>query len=486
MPCNVRFVALRGTLEKPASRHPRVIAETAPERHRHKRAPGRRLLPPSPHFVLAAAVAAVLAVETARGTSTRGFSILFPIAQAALVGAALLVAWRWQDGLELRRVLVLAVLLQAGWIAVHLGLGVQADGDSASVYPSQGRTLLHGDYPRSEYPPGAVLLFALDAWLGGGSTRVSHAFLMIVPQLVAVAAIWQLNTRWSRWFATLVALWPLNAFFWEFRYDLAPTAALVFGLLLAQRGRWGAAGACLGLGAALKWVPALSLVGIAFWLLCRGRRREAARHIAAGAGVFAVVNLPFLLWRPDAFAAAYSLQAGRGMTAESFAYLPLRLLGLARVDTEPYYPAVRPAWADSAVLVVQAIVIVGLLVAVANARRCPDAVALAALLPAAFLLTNRVFSAQFLVLLLAVWAVAGSLVVRTRREQLAIGAIAAGATVGNVLVYPAQAGHWAFWSGVLFLFACAVTLALVMFAAIPRREPLAAALEPAGGAASPA
>jgi hypothetical protein len=131
-------------------------------------------------------------------------------------------------------------------------------------------------------------------------------------------------------------------------------------------------------------------------------------------------------------------------------------------------------------------VIAGLLVAVANAQRGPDAVALAALLPAAFLLTNRVFSAQFLVFLLAVWAVAGSLVARTRREQLAIGAMAAGATLGNVLVYPAQAVHWALWSGVLFLFACAVTLALVMLAVVPAREPLPAALEPAGGAASTA
>ena len=438
----------------------------------------------SPHLVLATGAAAVLAVEAARGSSTRGFPILFPIAQAALAGGALLVAWRSQERLELRRVLLLAVLFQAGWIAVHLGLGVQADGDSAYVYPSQGRTLLHGDYPHSEYPPGAVLLFALDTWLGGGSTRVSHAFLMIIPQLVALAALWHLNTRWSRWFAALVALWPLNAFFWEFRYDLAPTAALVLGLLLAQRGQWSSAGASLGLGAALKWLPALSLGGIVFWLVCRGRRREAAVHLAAGAGVFALVNLPFLLWRPGAFATAYS-QAGRGITGESLAYLPLRLLGLARIDTEIYYPAVRPAWADAAAVAVQALVIAGVFVAVAYARRRPQAVALAALLPVAFLVTNRVFSAQFLVLMLAAWAVAGSLVVRTRGEQLAIGVIAAGATVGNVFIYPAQGALWAMWSGVLFLCACTVTAALIVLATARRREPFAAAPDPARRAALP-
>src|SRR5437764_3628309 len=162
---------------------------------------------------------------------------------------------------------------------------------------------------------------------------------MLIPRLVAVAAIWHLNTRWSRWFAALVALWPLNAFFWEFRYDLAPTAALVLGLLLAYRGRWVAAGASLGLGAALKWVPALSLVGIALWLIRRGRKRDAAWHALAGLGVFALINLPFLLWRPAAFAAAYSGQGRRGITGDSLAFLPLRLFGLARVDTLIYYDA---------------------------------------------------------------------------------------------------------------------------------------------------
>ena len=42
----------------------------------------------------------------------------------------------------------------------------------------------------------------------------------------AVAAIWALRTRTTPWLAALVALWPMNAFFWEFRFDLVPTALL--------------------------------------------------------------------------------------------------------------------------------------------------------------------------------------------------------------------------------------------------------------------
>ena len=58
---------------------------------------------------------------------------------------------------------------------------------------------------------------------------------MVPFQLVCVASVWALRTRWSAWLATFLALWPLNAFYWEFRFDLVPTAALVAGLLLASR-----------------------------------------------------------------------------------------------------------------------------------------------------------------------------------------------------------------------------------------------------------
>jgi len=431
-----------------------------------------------PHLALAGGAGVVLGLEALRGSSTRGFSPAFPLAQALVAGVALLLAWRGAHRLELRRVLLLTVLFQVGLIAVHLGLGLQPDGDVARVYPRQGLALLHGGYPRSEYPSGAVLLFALETWLGGGSARIPHAFLMVVPQAVIVAAIWRLRTRWSRWFAALAGLWPLNAFFWEFRYDLMPAAALVAGLLLARTGRLGASGACFGLGAALKWVPALSLVAMTLWLLCRRRPREAAVHAAAGAAVFAIIDLPFLLWRPRAFAAAYSLQGGRGITGESLPYLLLHVVGLAHIDGLPYYDAARPAWADRVAVAGQAIVIVLMLVAVARARSQSAAVALAALLPAAFLLTNRIFSAQFLVFALAVWAVAASLVVRTAREQLLVGAGIAVATTANTLIYPAQASHWVVASALLFAVACGLTVALVARARAPLST-LAAPPEPA-------
>jgi hypothetical protein len=95
-------------------------------------------------------------------------------------------------------------------------------------------------------------------------------------------------------------------------------------------------------------------------------------------------------------------------------------------------------------------------------------VALAALTPAVFLLTNRVFSSQFLVLLVAVWAFAAALVVGSEREQLAVGLGIAGATFANALVHPYELPFaWQLASLVMFVLAVGVTAWLVVRASRP-------------------
>ena len=125
-----------------------------------------------------------------------------------------------------------ALLLGAGWLALHLLLGVEPDQD-LTFYAEDGRAVLDGTYPRSEYPTGAVALFALETWLGASRRTSLHAATMLGFHLVTVAAIWSVGTQWSAWLAAFVAVWPLNLFHWELRYDLAPTAFLVVGLVLA-------------------------------------------------------------------------------------------------------------------------------------------------------------------------------------------------------------------------------------------------------------
>lgn len=425
-----------------------------------------------PHAALLVAVVTTLATEPgvqagrdAASNSEYAGAGVGLAARAAIALTCLFVAWEGQRHLRLTPVLACSTLLGGGWLVLHVLTGVDPDQD-LDFYTEDGASLLDGAYPRSEYPTAAVGLFALETWVGGEPPRAVHALMMLGFQLVVVAAIWSVRTSWSAWLATFVAVWPLNLFHWELRYDLAPTAMLVAGLALALRNRWGGSGAALGIGAALKWSPALALGPLLAWLLARRDGRGTGVLIAGSVVAFAALTLPFLLWEGSNVLAAYELQGDRGITGESVWFLPLSVLGLASAGANPSDDAGVRTALDVGVTVVQ-VVLVGLLVVLAaRARTHGNAVALAALAPCVFLLGNRVFSSQFLVLLVAVWALAAALLVESAREQLAVGIAMAGATFANALVHPYTVpGAWQLASAVMFGLAIGLTAWLVVRAA---------------------
>jgi hypothetical protein len=412
-----------------------------------------------PHVALAAAAAIVLAAEFGY---QRWTSDAWLLAQVVAVFAALVHAWREQTRLRLLPLLVLAAFFHVAFVGLHLTMDVRGDIDSEFVYRRQGNAILDGDYPRSEYPLGAVLLFAFEAWLGGGATRVANAWLMIPFQLAVIAGLWALRTRYSGWIAALVAFWPMNAHYWEFKFDLVPAALLVLGLLLALRERWTLSGLVLGVGAVVKWTPGLSFLALLVWLLASGRTRLALRHGAAFVATLALLHLPFLVWSPTEVLAAYTRQGGRAITAESIWFLPLDVLGLARVEGHISFSAHAPGWASAAAIVIQGLAVAAVLVFAALVRRNVSAgVAVAALLPVVFLLTNRIFSPQFILVIVAGLAVAAALLVRSRIEQAVFGLAVIAATIGNAFVYPFAlpfyAVTWKLASATLFVVALAAT-----------------------------
>ncbi len=410
-------------------------------------------------WALATGAGLVVLLELGRVRGGRDYPWL--LAEALVAGAALLVAWRAQERLRLLPLLALALGFHVALVWLHIAERVPVDFD-ITVFTNQGQSLLDGDFPRSEYPTGAVSLFAVEAWLGDDSARTANALLMIPFQLAAVVAVWSLRTRWSAWLAALVAVWPLNAYFWEFKFDLVPAALLAVGLALAYRERFGLAGVALGVGAAVKWTPALAALALVVWMLGSGRIGGAMRHAAGFVVAFVVLTLPYLVWEPGDVWAAYSIQGDRTITGESLPYLPLHWLGQAELGEGFTVDAVVPDWADPAATAVQLLVLAGVLALAWLVRgRLAAGVAVAALAPVAFLLTNRIFSSQFLVVLLVAWAVAIALVSGSAREQLVLGAAAAAASLLNAFVYPfvlpGPSGIWEPTSALMFAVALSLT-----------------------------
>ena len=187
--------------------------------------------------------------------------------------------------------------------------------------------------------------------------------------MLTSAAVWLTRVPYAPWLAALIGFWPANSFYWQYKFDLAPAALLVVGLVLALRGRWGLSGVALAVGTLVKWTPALAAVALVAWLLTTRRVREAATHTAAFAGTILLVYVPFLLWSRSEVLAAYERQSGRSITPESVWYLLLRPFDLAHVRTHISFSAGAPSWANVAAGILQVAVVLALVVAAARAAR---------------------------------------------------------------------------------------------------------------------
>lgn len=419
-----------------------------------------------PHAPLAAVAVVLVAGEWNRMDRT----LEWPVLEALVAALGLSFAWRQRDGLKIVPLLALGAAFQIAWAVVHLHFGIHGDLDSGRVYRTAGQELLDGRYPSTAYPPGAVALFALETWLGRGASGTANALLMVPFQMLCVAGTWALRTRWSSWLAAFVALWPANLYHWEFRFDLVPAASIVAGIVLARGGRWRGAGLVLGAGALVKWTPGLTAVALGLWLLSSGRVRELRSHLLAFAAPFVLVSGAVLLWRPTEALAPYRYQSARFITGESLPYLMLHVVGLSEPRRYYWGPANVPPWANGAATALQGVAVLAVLGLAAVVRRQASALALAALAPAVFLLTNRIFSPQFFVVILVGCAIAGALVVGTGRELLALTAMLGGATVANATLFPAlahpvaQTPGWTYASATALVLGSAATAWLVVCA----------------------
>jgi hypothetical protein len=388
----------------------------------------------TPNRTLAAAAAFELALEVAR---TETGSSLWLVTSTAVSLAALLQVWRHQDELRLGPVLLVALGFHLGLVWAHDALGAMGDGYVRSVHSVQGSELVHGHYPASHYPVGAVLLFGLESLLGGGAAETANRLLMLPFQLVCVLGVWGLRTRTSSWFAAVIAIWPLNTFFWEYRIELVTAALLLIGLLLVDRGRWGWSGVALAIGAAVRWSPALSFGLLAVWLLSCRRWRDARRLGSAFVATAVLVAMPVFLWSPHAFLAPFR-RPSWAITNRSVWFAPLDALGLTNGHAGAIgAKAGAPYAATLAVAAVQ-VLLLGVLLGIAwSVRDRPRAaLALAAIAPAAVLLTGGFVDPQFVLVLTAALAFSGALVSRTRPEQLRLGLLLMAASFANAFVYP--------------------------------------------------
>ncbi|MET9731791.1 glycosyltransferase 87 family protein [Streptomyces sp. NPDC006458] len=252
---------------------------------------------------------------------------------------------------------------------------------------------LPGDMEYLEYPVLTGVFMEVAAWLtpGSGSIQDQEQWYWMVNAgmlmaCTAVIAVCVTRTHARRpWDGLLVALAPAFALTATINWDLLAVALTAAAMLMWSRGRALAFGVLLGLATAAKLYPVFLLWPLIVLCVRAARWRDLAKALGGTAVAWLVVNLPVMLFAFDGWSKFYRFSQERGVDFGSF------WLILAQNSKDPL--STETVNTLAMLLVLLCVAGIGALALLAPRR--PRFAQLAFLMVAAFILTNKVYSPQY-------------------------------------------------------------------------------------------
>jgi len=307
-----------------------------------------------------------------------------------------------------------------------------------------------------EYPWPLSALLQLPLLLGAKSVSAYIAAWIAAALLADAAFSWLLwrtagrryTTGWVIWLLVPPALGPLVLVM----PDIFPAVATAAALFALSRARHAWAGGLLGLGAALKLWPLAGLAAV----LVPGSKRDRGRLLRAII-VVGLVAAAGTLWAGgwDRLWSPFIWQRARGLQVEAVAALPL--LWARHLAADPRWITsttafnsyeIQGPWVDAAMRISTLAMLLGLVaLAIVHLRafragseaRTPELAARLVLLAVlVFILTNKVFSPQYLMWIAAPLALLGAWSGAKHVHQE--GALFVAACALTQLVYPLNYG----------------------------------------------
>ncbi|WP_129295305.1 glycosyltransferase family 87 protein [Streptomyces lydicus] len=257
---------------------------------------------------------------------------------------------------------------------------------------------LPGDMEYLEYPVLTGAFMEIASWMtphsGGIQYREQLYWLVNAGMLMACAAVVAVCvTRTHRrrpWDGLLVALAPAAALTATINWDLLAIALTAAGMLMWSRSRPLAAGVLIGLATAAKLYPVLLLGPLLVLCWRAGARRAYGRALAGAAASWLVVNLPVMITHDSAgfhiregWAKFYTFSQERPIDFGSLWLLISQRTGNPLENANTY----------ATLLMILGCGAIGLLTLYAPRR--PRFAQLAFLVVALFILTNKVYSPQY-------------------------------------------------------------------------------------------
>jgi uncharacterized membrane protein len=263
---------------------------------------------------------------------------------------------------------------------------------------------LQGDMEYLEYPVLTGVFMEVAAWLTPGSGSLQHqeqvywfvnaGMLMVCAAVIAVCVS---RTHARRpWDGLLVALAPAFALTATINWDLLAVALTAAAMLMWARGRSLAFGVLLGLATAAKLYPVLLLGALLVLCWRAGKWRDFAIALGGATIAWLAVNLPVMAFAFEGWSKFYTFSQERGVDFGSF------WLIWAQNSTSPPSTDTVNTLASLLMLLCCA----GIAVLTFTAPRRPRFAQLAFLIVAAFIVTNKVYSPQYVLWLVPLAALA--------------------------------------------------------------------------------
>jgi uncharacterized membrane protein len=244
-----------------------------------------------------------------------------------------------------------------------------------------------------EYPVVTMYLMRGAAWIGHTyrTFYYANAAIMTVFALLIAACLWLLAGRRALWFALAPTLLIYGTVNWDLAAVAAATAALV--AWAKRRDDW--AGILIGIGAAAKFYPAFLIVPLFLQGLQDLEPDRSVRLLWWSAGSWVAINLPFALIAPGEWWEFFRFNSARTPDFDSAWYIACH-----------HVPATCVSISNVNVLALGAFLFGSFAVIWWKLRRDPEfprwTIGVPLLL--IFLLTNKVYSPQYSLWLLPLFA----------------------------------------------------------------------------------
>lgn len=334
-----------------------------------------------------------------------GYDLIF----YGIIAFLLLIPDKYFTKAKLWHLITLLIVVRAGYFFFKLSTGRILFDYDTTYYFNYGRELLAGNYPLMEYPTGALISFGLMSIF---TTKI-EIFRIIFPIIqlpFGILIILYLNkfgkllkqNVFTQKISLIYILSPSILWFWFHRYDEFAISFFIISLYYFAINK-NIKGTFLStLGALIKWVPIFSLPSEIILWFKQKKYKLLLQYGGFAILILLILSVPFYVVSPKTFTHTYTNQTSRILNGESSYY---SLEGNFANPIPPYGYPKKPFFTNEIILIITIIICILWLLFMIWKVDKSNHIVFSGLTMILFIITNKIFSTQYIVWLIPTLAI---------------------------------------------------------------------------------